>query len=187
MHIMTHRSTTRHYFLQSHHNYLYSIAGTTACRPLARHATSRASPVLCRQHLLTRGARHGATAHQCHGTDSHPDDVESGRRPRPVVARVHRESDGSDDVEQLERRPAARQPARRDGAVRGDQETGADPADDRDEEVHAGQTTAYARTGKVPMPWIRGGAAWNRKPSGGSWSRRVRCSTTGIPAARSPE
>ncbi len=35
------------------------------------------------------------------------------------------------------------------------------------------------------MPATRGGAAWNRKPSGGTWSNPVRCSTIGIPAASS--
>ena len=46
-------------------------------------------------------------------------------------------------------------------------------------------TTAKARTGNVPMPRTAGGAAVNRKPVSGSWSRPVRCSTIGIRAASS--
>src|SRR5262249_39602836 len=35
------------------------------------------------------------------------------------------------------------------------------------------------------MPATGGGAAWKRKPSGGSWSSPHKCSTIGMPAARS--
>jgi len=46
---------------------------------------------------------------------------------------------------------------------------------------------ANARTGMVPNPSTRSGAAVNHAPAGGSCPRPVRCSTTGIPAASSSE
>ncbi len=46
-------------------------------------------------------------------------------------------------------------------------------------------SAAQARTGNVPMPAIRGGAALKQKPVVGSWSRPVRCSQMGMPAASS--
>src|SRR6267143_48081 len=42
--------------------------------------------------------------------------------------------------------------------------------------------TANARTGKLPIPFTRGGTAKNRKPLSGSSPRRHKCSTIGIPA-----
>jgi hypothetical protein len=44
---------------------------------------------------------------------------------------------------------------------------------------------ARARSGMVPSLSMRGGAAVNQAPAGGSCSRPVRCSTTGMPAASS--
>ena len=44
-------------------------------------------------------------------------------------------------------------------------------------------TAAYARTGKVPKPAKRAGAAVNTAAETGRDPRPVRCSTTGMPAA----
>jgi hypothetical protein len=52
---------------------------------------------------------------------------------------------------------------------------------------HCTSITAWARTGNVPIPAIFGGAAKNMKPSLGSLSRLVRCSTMGMPASSSVE
>ncbi len=49
------------------------------------------------------------------------------------------------------------------------------------------QSSAQARTGKVPKPRTGAGTALKRKPVGGSAPRLVRCSQTGIPAASRPE
>lgn len=48
-------------------------------------------------------------------------------------------------------------------------------------------TVAKARTGNVPMPRTFTGTAKNRAPATGTASSPVRCSTIGMPAARSTE